>query len=428
MTDIPLWITLFLWAFFPDRWMPRFHLFSIPIDGREFLIVALWIYTVLIWLLSTRKLLKRSKGLDRDKNWHQNIPVVTTIVLIFAFLSIDKSNLDSRNFTAMSYTLVLTITSLLTAFNLTISRSKEKVKILLWHLTIFIAFIGIFYTISTFFSLGFRPDKISGDIGRVKGPFFGVANAYFVLIPALAYSLEKFRNHHSGNRWFDLAITTSLIITIIGTGSRGAILALILFLILQIILIKEKAKALLVLILILLLAIPAAGIYYTRSSNVAERLQSVESIDREKTYKASYEIIVNRSFKDNIFGSGYGSYWPWYLIQEEGRIRDTGIVWNPYGMILYKPHSTLLLLSVELGIIGFLYYIYLWYILFKIYISNLTHSVTPLLNSGLLASFIVTFFAIPLFEIPSSSTTWWLYLFGSLFLRVNNEKDMKPYS
>lgn len=54
-----------------------------------------------------------------------------------------------------------------------------------------------------------------------------------------------------------------------------------------------------------------------------------------------------------VFGTGAGQVWPWYAFDEAALpIREDHLTSTPFGDVLLSPHSTLLAIVVELGVVG----------------------------------------------------------------------------
>jgi hypothetical protein len=90
---------------------------------------------------------------------------------------------------------------------------------------------------------------------------------------------------------------------------------------------------------------------------------------------------------------------------------------TPYGVLLYHPHSVLLLLVVELGAAGVAYAFALVAVLAKMLRRSRRDRVLPIFVCGVVASAASMLFDLFLFKNVILSVSWWVFLFGALRLR-----------
>jgi O-antigen ligase len=340
--------------------------------------------------------------------------------------------MDPRDAKGMMFTLILTASSFLLGYNAIAKRPAASVRSFLWRLTVCLSAVGLLYTatsLSSFQLAGVRSALVNDTTVRVQGPLFGSDDGYFALIPALAFAIQEFIQTPT-KRLFKLAIIFVLMLTLIGLSSRGAILIMGVFLCLTILFNKNKKIAALAALGVIIFVM-IAGVIVLATSNSGDRLQSLEDSSRSDTYSTSFKIIGNRTIDLNIFGSGYGSYWNWYILDiEDGSDVDGGrtfkIIRTSFGPILYHPHSTFLLLIVELGMVGFLYFLFLWTVYARLLLRDSIKLVFPILSCGMVASGFSIFMNFFIFRLPILSCLWWIYLFGALALNsdVNEGKQL----
>ncbi len=415
MSELIFWFSLTFWSLFPESKTPWFEFSSIPLDGKDILLILVSLYHLFLLALESPPVKKRRQ------NWHFYLPLATLIMLLYATVSMIGIEIEKIDARAMLYTLVLVGTSSFLGYSLIAKMSPQKVHQFLWKLTIFIAAIGILYTVFTFFSIGIGGVRTEANsvasqvgVGRVTGPLIGSANGYFILIPALAFSIQQLINSRH-QTLLKLIVVFSLLLTTIGTGSRGALLCLGIFLLFLIFSLKQKKQAAITAFIVIILITPAIGIYLSKANRVADRVQSFESSDRSAAYSISNQIVENRDIEINFLGSGYGSYWSWYLASIE---RDSDLIWTRFGDVLYHPHSTFIILVIELGLIGLIYFVHLWTILFSLILSNFYTARLPILNCGVTASAFGVFFDSFIFKGATYNAIWWIFLFATL--AINN--------
>jgi O-antigen ligase len=156
------------------------------------------------------------------------------------------------------------------------------------------------------------------------------------------------------------------------------------------------------------------------------RLESSEKDARATTHETVWNMLKSRTPAELIVGSGIGSVWPWYLTETE-----TADIWQsgkymtrtPFGLVLYHPHSAILLLVVELGLAGFL-------LLGKIgwtCWNSLREAARTGSDVMFAASVAVSLFSIGfdffLFRRPTRDAVWWIMFFGMLALLAQTRRD-----
>lgn len=433
--ELPFWGSLLVWSLYPSASTPWFEFAAVPVSSKELLALALT-GCYLLLALSSAAVNRGSIGPTPGPPasplrgpWHHYLPVLTTGIVGYAALSVAWSGLGGRDTAAMLYTLLSTASSVVLGYLLIANRSAAAVRSFLWRLTFYLAALGLLYSAESFLSLGLRSDLgrqfDPGDFGiqRVRGPLFTSSTGFFILLPAMAFAIQQILQP-SARRLLNVALFFALIITIIGLGSRGGLILLGLYFLL-LAFIRDKRK---VVILPLVTVVALLAVVLVFSAAQTTRLQSFGDSGRSDTHSASWQIITNRAIATSVFGSGYGSYWPWYLPEVEfgAELYDlglyTGLVWNPFGALLYHPHSTLLLLAVELGAIGLLYFLALWSVLLRTLWQSLRGGPCALFGIGVAVSGFSMFFDLFLFRTPQFNALWWIFVFGALAL-TKAERD-----
>ena len=420
--ELPFWLSLLIWSFLPDTMAPKLEIESIPIDLKDVILIVVACFYLLRPAISNRCIT------TSHSSWHRHLPILTVILLFYAAVSMLGSGMDADNTRAMTYTLILTASAFLLGYNLLAKRSAESVHPFLWRLTVFLAGVGLVYSAASFFSLSMgdvRADLNAGasDFGilRVRGPLFGSSTGYFILVPALAFSIQELIQSYT-RRLFKFSVVTALTMTIIGLGSRAGLIILFLLFLCLLFFIKNKTQAILAALIMAILVSIAAVVIYTKAST--DRFISFEDSSRSDTYLTSFQIISHRSAELNLTGSGYGSYWSWYLVDKDEVLVNSfngtpTFLIQTFGYILYHPHSTFLLCIVELGTIGLLYFLYLWIVLARLALFNRQSATFPILNAGVFVSGFSMFFDFFIFKGAQINTLWWIYVFGALALNFS---------
>jgi hypothetical protein len=430
MLDLLFWFSLLYWSLIPSTKTPWVDIASVPVNSKDTVLVVLSCIC-LLWAV----IKNQDNAETRPNNWHCYLPMLTVFLLVYAWFTMvfyshiilpqgmgDINFMEDQVAVSMKFTLIFAGASFLIAYILIARKSPESVRLFLWRLTIGLAGLGMLYSLA-----GITGAEIQGvrtnmnatqsDYGilRVVGPLFGASTGYFILVPALAFAVQEFYRSSKTQRLFKLGIVFALILTIIGLTSRAALLILGVFFILMGLSLKNKKQAISSIVLLIIIISAAAGIFFSKASS--DRLASFEDSARSGTYLISSQIIGHRDLEYSIVGSGYGSYWPWYLVDLEHDLNtNIPMFQTKFGYILYQPHSVLLILVVELGIFGLLYFLSLWIILGRLLINNFKDATFPIFNCGVVASGFSIFFDLFLFKSPQVNVVWWIFLLGALSL------------
>lgn len=358
----PVILFLATFSLFPSRLTPKITIFQIPISLKDFSIIAMGLPYSFIAFIKNR--------LYTDKNiWHKHLPLFITITFLYMAFSISWAGIDHNNSKAMIFVIILSLFTFIFAYSIICQLDTLNVKKFLWQITILLVIVSAVYTVESFFNIGLRSieGKMIYDFGiqRVRGPLFGSSYGFFILLPAIGFTLNKATIEKWNMRIVIILIT--LLITLLGIGSRMGFLLLISYLI--IITMKylfKRNKTISIFIIIILLLISWLTITY--KANV-ERFFKIHDLYRANTYEAALKIYAKADITRKIIGKGYGSIWSWYLpdvtVQSEEERQKTKIIKDIYGNYLYHPHSLLLPLWIEVGIIGMLFILILFIISYK---------------------------------------------------------------
>lgn len=404
--EVPFWIAFAIWAFLPATKTPWFDLGTISINGKDCIILGLGIF---YWLLHTFVKSKLPKS-----NWTKKLPTVFLLIITYALTSTMWSQSFNWDVWAMRYTLVTTTFTFLLSFFIIAQKEVHEIRSFLSRLSIALAITGTVYFAESFWDLGLREISNIYDFGieRVRGPLFGASVGHFILIPALAFSVDKGLNHQV-DKWFWLIISSLLCMTILGLGARAGVISLFIFFVFIVIgqrKLVEKYRAILLTLAILLISFI---VVFSRADIL--RFKSFEDRAREENHLASLDLIRSQKPIKLVSGDGYGSVWPWYIPDTENT-RATGqyISKMIYGQFLYHPHSVPLLLIVELGFVGLLFFLYFVSINLKIYLESIRLNRNTILNACLVTVCASMFFDLIIFKNWVLSAIWWLYFFGVL--------------
>ena len=82
--------------------------------------------------------------------------------------------------------------------------------------------------------------------------------------------------------------------------------------------------------------------------------------------------------------------------------------------MLYNPHSVFLMLIVEFGVIGFLFFVKLLQLPIFLMIKSWTNYRSPGMSSALLAGSLAYFLDFPMFKYWSMTLLWWVFALGAM--------------
>jgi O-antigen ligase len=219
-----------------------------------------------------------------------------------------------------------------------------------------------------------------------------------------------------------LGVLCSLLlgVTLFALGSRGSVAVAIVFIGICFIVLPSIRRK--ILAIASSLAVVTLGIFVVARNGEATRISSFDDEGRLMLHSKSWDLITTRSISANLFGSGYGSIWPWYRLDDyvgqkkfemAVATRDDLLVAGKY---LYHPHSVLLLLVVEVGLVGLLYFVRIWKTLAEIVRLQRAGGENLVFACGLLASGCALYLDLFLFYHSRVYVIWWFWVFAALRL------------
>ena len=417
--EVPFWVGVAFWALCPLRWTPWITVGSIPLNSKDLVVFLLAGYYLSNMVFGREKSHPQPTGARR-------FLILAAALLLYALISMSWAGIEEWDAITMAYTLAQTGASFTLAYCLIAGRSPAAIRGFLLRMTIALALICSIYAAESFFSLGLRgPSGNDSEFGisRVSGPLFAASTGYWLALPALAYAVQQWLGSPT-HRVYTLASIVILFITLFALGSRGGLIALLLFFILSLFVSTTWQRWRLA-VFLFSVAILAAGLTFTVADST--RLGAEDRI-RGVTHRTCLELVLNRNAGENIFGSGYASYWSWYRIDAETAggvgVRFPSLTRTSYGYMLFlHPHSVLLLLTVELGFVGFISFLAFIWILAREFTRSIREARVPILACGIVSSCVVLFLELVIFRNSRDSTLWWVYFFGWLALNRASVPD-----
>jgi hypothetical protein len=405
------WITLAYWSFVPGSSVPWVQLAQIPVSTYDILLALVACCFTLTWLLTPRPMV--------DSGREKQLALWVASLIGYALLSCCWNGLKDLDHTAMTINAGISFCTLMFAFFVISPLSAAALPSFLFQLVGFISVVGLVYSAESFLGLGFRSElgqfynTFGFGIDRVHGPLFASSRGQFILIPALAFVIEGFLRERGNRLWTGLQIL-GLTITLLGLGSRAAILLLALLALTVAVLARRQWLA-----VVALLPIGYLGWVLVFSQASGDRLRSFEDSTRLQTHRTAWDMLRNRDFSENIVGSGYGSIWPWYMEDalEGDRIakgRDLRTIER--GQVLFEAHSLPLILLIELGVVGGIFLLRLTKDLVALVIDGIRSGNYAVFAAGVAISALSGFGETLIFKDAKVSGIWLLFVFAAMRL------------
>lgn len=413
-----LFVAVFaFWSLVPARTLPWVELGELRISYNDLLLVV----GALLGLILTRW---KDTAVSNSAKRTKNFPLAFFLLLLYALTSLIWSQVNGIDAIAMTWTLVTTASAATLAYCLVYSNSPAVSEKRLWLLTVALALVSAIYFAESFFSLGLRSAENTAwtDFGiqRLRGPLYGSTIGQFILFPALGQSVDQLVNQRK-RKGLSALMVLFFCMCIFALGSRSVVFGFAVFAIVAVSKLRTKGKIIFLTIAPVVVLL-AGGFVFSRASS--DRMVSMTDLGRAMTYETAFTMIKMVEPVEKIFGSGYGGRWPWYLVDVTPGALEGELYFNdtPYGSTLYHPHSTVLLVAVELGIVGVLFGAAVFWWFFRFVNSNLRRGVLPFLNIGLVASLIICCLDLLIFKAPQVNTVWWIYACGAAAMTGTRNK------
>ena len=414
---IPFFCTLLCWAYLPFSHTPFITLWDIPFCSTDGCLFLLLFISGSVAIAAPRKNERLRARCGSLATW-------LFVTFAYAVITMFWSDLDSRNVLAMGYTLLCGAACFLVPYAAYSVMTDSQVRNFLWFLSVVLALISFSYFVQSFFGLHLKArtdyDLITFGMERVSGPLLYPATLHFQILPAAAFIIGEVLGRRVR---FTVAapLLGMIFVTLLGSGSRSALICLTLFLLFLSISLRGRVK-LIAVSLVLIVCVTTGTVLATKAK--ADRLLVSDPM-REWTYATSLNIVSNQTMMHRIFGDGYGHWWPWYVVDVEGggaQVTGRVIQSTNYGPTLYHPHSLFLISWVELGIIGLIPFVALMVFLLQMgFGARSEPRIAPLLCS--LAA-LVPAFGIDTFLVKSvrQNLVWWCFVLGACLLRSYSPK------
>lgn len=414
LTVVPFLLWFLLASFLPDTMTPKPLVFDIPVRGADLILLFAALISFAGWFCTG----SASSGAD---SWHRNLPLWFSFILGYAAVSTLWAQMDWINMRGMLFSLVFAAAAFVLPYSVISSLTRDEVRSLARLMALGIAVAGALYSAESFFGLGLRSElgkfyTYGFGMERVKGPLFEASTGYMILLPAAGVLLQDWFDTPD-HALLDAGGLAALSIALIGLGSRFALIVVGLYLV-AIMLTGRGARAF-QMTAVTLVALVMASLVVSQYAS-AERLEQFQDKQRSSTYATSLRIVEERDAAISVAGSGYGSIWPWYMADwdlAERIARGYMMQSTDYGVMLFQPHSVLLLLGVELGAAGLIFFAKLWGILGRLVSSAVSRQENSFAAISVACAGLGMLADTLLFKGPKISAFWWFFLLTALALR-----------
>ncbi len=405
--ELPFWLALLYGSLVPATMVTRREWFGIPMKNSDLftlLSAAMYGSAALLQYLVCRRV-QFSKG----------VLVGTIALFTYGLLRVLLGSLEGEDQIAMSFTLLLAASAPIQAAGVLSIYDREKTISFLNRLVLFLALLCLLYTAESVFNLGLRSEEgrnLGADFGiqRVRGPLFGPSTGYLLLLPAVGWGLQSFFSG-TQKRFFAVFTTLTLLATLLGLGSRAALILLACYIVVLALMMKQLKRKIITATLLAILSVGAAALIYGRADT--QRLQSFEDSYRQTTHETAWNIISTDGILPALIGQGYGSIWAWYrrdiLRGESVAIGDNTIL-TGYGISLYHCHSTLLELAVEFGCLGIAWLGYLVWKIGKLPFVRNADTAWRAFSWSIVISMLALGFDLFIFKEVRVNSVWWVFV------------------
>jgi O-antigen ligase len=414
--QISFWATLLVWSYVPYKEIAFYIWNTVPFKSTDILLF------VLLVLALAAGLIHRYRNHVFQSNC---LPLLTTmsVFLGYSALTMTWADLVYRDQIAMGYTLISGAACFLVPYLVFRQLRSAQIHTFLWRLSIALAIISFSYFAQSFLALGLRSrndwDLITFGMERVGGPLLYPARLHFQLLPAAAFVLGEMLTNRA-RRMIALPLLCMFIAPILGAGSRSGAICLGLFILLVALVLRGTKRVSTVFVLLVLVT---SGVTVLLTRAIPDRLMTGDP-QRSQTYDTALAIVESQTLNQHIFGAGYGHWWPWYILDiEDGGAMATGRFFRstPYGFTLYNPHSLLLTMWVELGIIGLCLFLVLMFFLLQLALRAQRRTGIHVLMCGLAALVPAFFVDCYIVEDIKQNLIWWCFVLGATALSAKKK-------
>jgi O-antigen ligase len=411
------WLLLTMHSLLPARWQPAIEVLGCPVISYD---VAFVLGAVALVALRWRAL-RFPPGL-----WWQ-IGLWFAAVVVWGALSVVlwAPARDPADALGRMMPVIGGAAGFAAAYALVAGRPPSEARGVAARAALFLAAIGLAYSIKSLFAANLGIAMVRDTEQRARGTLFGPAIGHVALLPALGMAAGCALDAVGRARvvWGVAAI--ALLGTVLALGSRGALLGLAIFAVLAVVRVRGARQRAVLVLGVGLAAGLAAAIWALAPQ---ERLAESGDVFRERTYATAFTALADQP-AESVRGQGLGAVWPWYAEDAERAGWEGSeanfAFWRAtrWGDSMMHPHSLPLLLTVELGLVGFALILALLFTLGRQWMLAVDTSWTAGLATGLAASTAAIALDMPLLKHYPLAALWWIMLLGLVIHREAAQED-----
>jgi hypothetical protein len=347
-------------ALIPGSQTPTIEPAIFPPDVKMAVTHIVFVLTAAGYLCALALRTKRASSSPGERRWLSPLPISLGALIAFSWFSLYWADLPARYMVPTVWNLVVVTAAFVMAACLIFSRPPEVVQGFLLRATLMVAGIGLIYCVGSVSNVGgLRQEEsqraLATEFGipRVQGPMTLACRGHIFVLPALAFALQLVA-HKRATFMSLLPAMFCLMLWLLGMGSRSTMLSLGVFLAVMFLTQTSSLKKAFINLVLTLIIVAACLVVFVQLEADTTRLGN-EDRERMECYETAFKLFENAPPQYQLFGQGYGAVWQSYILKwEAGGAETTGRTFTDtrYGRILCQPHSTFLLVIVELGIVG----------------------------------------------------------------------------
>lgn len=285
---------------------------------------------------------------SREPKRYPVTPVTVTLILLLLWMNVTYIfGINTSNYPYDRWEKLMKI-QLFIAVTMMVMNSEERIRWLVWVVTMSIAFFGIKGGIFTL---------TSGGSGRVLGPAgsFIEGNTEIALAITMAMPLMFFLSRQSTNKWVRWGLWLGMVlcaVAVLGSYSRGGLLAIAaigVFLWL-----KSRNKVVIgvgILLLVPLLLGVMPDQWFDRMNTIGTYEQDTSAMGRINAWHFAFNLAKDRP----LVGGGFGAFTP-----------EAFTTWAPNPNHFQDAHSIWFQILGEQGFVGLALFMLLWLLCWRL--------------------------------------------------------------
>lgn len=364
--EFTLFLMVFYWSLVPLSKSVLFDQFGGVFRLRELFFLLVAIISIVGFIIKGKFKIHLRES-DKVFSW---------LLLLIVYLSISVFFVQFERYEYF-YAAITTLANMFSLVLVVLYFSRIKnFEYTLLILSRWLCIISVIYVVISVIDFGVRGDFGSSaeelGVGRAKGPLYYVSTGGYVLTIAFVFILNFYKKRKAPIGLCDKIFLALCFVGIAGTGSRVAILSLIIVSIFS--MDFKKLKTQVGLLIVLLVVFYIINDLVSISVISLDRFQRLLAEGRTYTYLTAISAWLE-NWSTTLFGNGFYSVWQWrdLTIEDVVDYRED-VIFSIYGFTLYHPHSDLFQLLAHGGLMSVLLYFVFWFkVLLKVLKSSGLH-------------------------------------------------------